>query len=124
VGAGSPESRPRGRTSFIEAARRAQIVEAGIETIAAGRVRAGVVGPDRGGSRHHVGDLYVSGSGTLVRAMLTDGPVDVLHLCVHPHARGGGSRLFPEGVGPSDFEREAFEAFDNGVLYLAYRSKR
>src|SRR5690242_19011972 len=40
------------------------------------------------------GDLYVSGSGTLVRAMLADGLVDQLHLFVYPLAVGEGSRLF------------------------------
>src|SRR5215216_3477212 len=41
------------------------------------------------------GDLYVSGSGTLVRAMLADGLVDGLHLFVYPLTRGEGPRLFP-----------------------------
>src|SRR5690348_9974643 len=36
------------------------------------------------------GDLYVSGSGTLVRAMLADGLVDELHLFVYPLTRGAG----------------------------------
>ena len=39
------------------------------------------------------GDIYVSGSGTLVRAMLADGLVDELHLFVYPVARGDGRRL-------------------------------
>lgn len=68
-----------------------------------------------------VGDLYVSGSATLVQAMLNDGLVDGLHLCLYPHTRGGGQRLFADGVEPGDLRREAVEAFDNGVLYLAYR---
>src|SRR3954452_20019224 len=34
------------------------------------------------------GDLYVSGSGTLVRAMLADGLVDGLHLFMFPLTRG------------------------------------
>src|SRR3954468_6203048 len=34
------------------------------------------------------GDLYVSGSGTLVRALLDDGLVDELHLFVFPLTRG------------------------------------
>ena len=72
--------------------------------------------------KNDVGDLYVSGSGTLVRAMLNDGLVDALHLCVFPHTRGGGPRLFPEG-GPKNLERVAVDAYDNGVLYLAYRPK-
>ena len=38
------------------------------------------------------GDLYVSGSGTLVRAMLADGLVDELHLFVFPLTLGAGQR--------------------------------
>ena len=40
------------------------------------------------------GDLYVSGSGTLVRAMLADGLVDEFHLFMYPLTRGTGPRLF------------------------------
>jgi len=47
--------------------------------------------------KDEVGDLYVSGSGTLVRAMLADGLVDELHLLLYPITRGDGPRLFPEG---------------------------
>ena len=46
------------------------------------------------------GDLYVSGSGTLVRAMLADGLVDGLHLFVYPLTRGAGPRLFPPDAAP------------------------
>src|ERR671916_2983231 len=48
------------------------------------------------------GDLYVSGSGTLVRAMLADGLVDRLHLFLYPTTRGAGPRLFPPEAGVSD----------------------
>jgi dihydrofolate reductase len=67
------------------------------------------------------GDLYVSGSGTLVRAMLADGLVDGLHLFVFPLTRGEGPRLFPDGAAPQKFSREACETYDNGVVYLDYR---
>ena len=46
------------------------------------------------------GDVYVSGSITLVRAMLADGLVDELHLFVYPLTRGSGPRLFPEEAAP------------------------
>src|SRR3954451_23918476 len=49
------------------------------------------------------GDLYVSGSGTLVRAMLDDRLVDELDLFVYPLTRGGGPRLFAEGAAPGKF---------------------
>src|SRR5690349_13061916 len=51
--------------------------------------------------KDQAGDLYVSGSGTLVRAMLADGLVDELHLFVYPLTRGSGPRLFAEGAAPA-----------------------
>jgi dihydrofolate reductase len=75
------------------------------------------------GLKDEVGDLYVSGSITLVRAMLADGLVDELHLCVYPLTRGAGPRLFPEDAAPSTFSLAASESYDNGVLYLNYRTQ-
>ena len=69
------------------------------------------------------GDLYVSGSGTLVRAMLADGLVDELHLFVYPLTRGSGPRLFPEEAAPVSLSLTASETYENGVVYLAYRPK-
>ena len=49
------------------------------------------------------GGLYVSGSGTLVRAMIADGLVDELHLFVYPVTLGGAhgcSRARRPGSGP------------------------
>jgi dihydrofolate reductase len=67
------------------------------------------------------GDLYVSGSGTLVRALLSDGLVDELHLFVFPLTLGAGQRLFADG-GPSvRFALAATERFEGGVLHLTYR---
>jgi dihydrofolate reductase len=71
--------------------------------------------------KDEVGDLYVSGSGTLVRAMLVDGLVDELHLFVYPLTRGPGPRLFPEDAAPGKLSLAACESYDNGVVYLAYR---
>ncbi len=67
------------------------------------------------------GDLYVSGSGTLVRALLADGLVDALHLFTYPTARGSGPRLFTEEIAPGTLTLVASEAYDNGVVYLHYR---
>ena len=67
------------------------------------------------------GDLYVSGSGTLVRAMLADGLVDELHLIVFPLTLGSGPRLFPDGAAPGKYSLAACESYENGVVYLAYR---
>jgi dihydrofolate reductase len=67
------------------------------------------------------GDLYVSGSITLVRAMLDDGLIDGLHLFVYPLTLGAGPRLFPEGAPPRKLSLEASESYENGVVYLGYR---
>jgi dihydrofolate reductase len=69
------------------------------------------------------GDIYVSGSGTLVRAMLADGLVDELHLCLYPVTRGSGPRLFPEQEAPGRLSLVTCESYDNGVTYLAYRTQ-
>jgi dihydrofolate reductase len=67
------------------------------------------------------GGLYVSGSGTLVRAMLADGLVDELHLFVYPLTRGPGPRLFPDEAPPSKLSLANSESYENGVVYLAYQ---
>ena len=71
--------------------------------------------------KDEVGNLYVSGSVTLVRAMLADGLVDELHLFVYPLTRGSGPRLFPEDAAPSKLSLAASDAYDNQVVYLNYR---
>jgi dihydrofolate reductase len=69
------------------------------------------------------GDLYVSGSGTLVRGMPADGLIDEVHLFVYPLTRGAGPRLFPADAAPRTFELAASETYENGVVYLAYRCR-
>jgi dihydrofolate reductase len=68
------------------------------------------------------GDIYVSGSATLVRAMLADSLVDELHLFVFPLALGAGERLFADGSPATKFTLAGNEAYDSGVLHLTYRS--
>ena len=66
------------------------------------------------------GDIYVSGSGTLVRGLLADGLVDELHLLVYPVVLGTGARLFPDGAPRTSLTLASHEAFENGVLHLTY----
>ena len=66
------------------------------------------------------GGIYVSGSGTLVRAMLADGLVDELHLFVYPIVLGTGARLY--GDSPVKFTLGQTHSYDNGVVHLAYQS--
>jgi dihydrofolate reductase len=66
------------------------------------------------------GNLYTSGSGTLVRAMLRDGLVDELHLMVYPLVLGSGMKLF-ESADALKLTLAGAEAYDNGVVHLEYR---
>ena len=65
------------------------------------------------------GGIYVSGSGTLVRAMLADGLVDVLHLFVYPVVLGTGAHLF--GESQVKFTLDQTHSYENGVVHLGYR---
>ncbi len=67
------------------------------------------------------GDLYVSGSVKLVRAMLEDGLVDELHLCLYPLTLGRGPTLFEPGDPQHRMRLAIAESYPNGVLYLNYR---
>jgi dihydrofolate reductase len=68
------------------------------------------------------GDIYVSGSATLVRALLADGLIQGLHLFAFPLTRGGdGPRLFPADTPELKLELQELERYDNGVVYQHYR---
>jgi len=66
-------------------------------------------------------DLYISGSATLVRALLGDDLVDELHLFVFPLTLGEGQRLLREDAPPASFALTAAEAYASGVVHLAYQ---
>jgi dihydrofolate reductase len=66
------------------------------------------------------GDFYVSGSATLVRALLADNLVDELHLFVYPMTRAGGPRLYGPETQASKWALADSQTYDNGVLYLKY----
>jgi dihydrofolate reductase len=69
---------------------------------------------------HVDGDLYVSGSGTLVRALLADGLLDELHLFVYPVLLGDRDRLFTQDTPNAKLSLSQSETYDNGVVHLAY----
>ncbi len=71
-------------------------------------------------------DIVISGSGTLVRSLLSYGLLDELKLMVHPVLVGGGKRLFEdeEGAETKPLELVDSQTFSTGVLYLTYRSAR
>jgi dihydrofolate reductase len=67
------------------------------------------------------GNIYVSGSGTLVRAMLADGLIDELHLFVFPLTLGAGERLFANGGAATKLALTGTDVYQGGVVHLAYR---
>ncbi|WP_039824350.1 dihydrofolate reductase family protein [Nocardia testacea] len=66
------------------------------------------------------GIIYISGSGTLVRALLADGLVDDLHLFVYPIALGKGEKLFTDGGATTKFALKGHDVYANGVVHLDY----
>ncbi len=66
------------------------------------------------------GGIYVSGSRTLVQALLADGLVDELHLFVFPLALGTGRRLFADGAAPIKLALTDCRTYTSGVAYLTY----
>lgn len=65
------------------------------------------------------GNIYVSGSETLVRALVADRLVAELHLFVYPVVLGSGMRLFADGM-QAKLRLLQSEPYDNGVVHLAY----
>ena len=66
------------------------------------------------------GDIYVSGSATLVQALLADGLIDELNLFVYPLTLGAGVRLIPEGGPQLKLALKEAQTYANGVVHLAY----
>ena len=67
------------------------------------------------------GNIYISGSGTLVRALLADGLVDELHLFVYPVVVGGDKKtLFPSEGPTTKLTLNDSDVYTNGVVHLNY----
>jgi len=67
------------------------------------------------------GDIYVYGSLTLVRALLTAQLVDELVLMIEPIALGGGKSLFPNDGEARRFELTSSKTSNTGVQVCSYR---
>lgn len=67
------------------------------------------------------GDIFLSGSPSVVRQLLAEGLLDELHLFVHPVIAGQGlTRLFPEDGPQVPLRLLSSEAFPTGLLHLVY----
>jgi dihydrofolate reductase len=65
-------------------------------------------------------DVVVTGSITLVHALVTAGLVDEYRLFTHPVVQGGGRRLFPDGFEVPRLRLLEATAFRSGVTYARY----
>jgi len=66
------------------------------------------------------GDIAVGASGTLVRFLLTQGPLDELRLLVHPIVVGTGKHLFEGGGGQVPLNLAEARPHSNGVMALRF----
>ena len=66
------------------------------------------------------GDVYLSGSPTLARALIADGLIDELHLVLYPVVLGSGKRLFADGVAKTTLALRSSTALSNGAVHLVY----
>jgi dihydrofolate reductase len=67
------------------------------------------------------GDIYVYGSLSLVRALLTANLLDELVLMIEPITLGGGKRLFPDDGALQKFELISARTAATGVQVCSYR---
>ena len=67
------------------------------------------------------GDIYVYGSLSLVRTLLTAGLLDELILMIEPITLGGGKTLFPTDGTARTFELISAQTAATGVQVCRYR---
>ncbi|MFI9557877.1 dihydrofolate reductase family protein [Nonomuraea endophytica] len=67
------------------------------------------------------GNIGMTGSVTLTRALLGAGLLDDLHLYVHPIVLGSGTRLFDESAGQVPLKLAGSATFTTGVVHLHYQ---
>src|SRR3954447_13612404 len=67
-----------------------------------------------------VGRIVLSGSVSVVRQLLDADLLDELHLFVHPATAGSGLKLFEDPAPARHLKLLSSEAYDTGVLHLAY----
>jgi dihydrofolate reductase len=67
------------------------------------------------------GDIFISGSTSLVRSLWRDGVLDELQLLVHPIVLGTGEQLFAnDGADHKPLKLVDSTTFTTGVLHLTY----
>lgn len=69
------------------------------------------------------GDIAIGGA-TLAHQAVQLGLVDEYRMRVHPVVLGGGLRYLPDTVSPHNLDLVETRTFDNGVVFLRYRTVR
>jgi dihydrofolate reductase len=69
-------------------------------------------------------NIAISGSASVVHALLNLGLIDEFHLMVFPIAVGNGKRLFDNFNTRQNFSLIRAKPFNNGVISLFYESKK
>lgn len=67
------------------------------------------------------GDIGISGSGELVRALMQHNLIDEYWLIVHPVVLGRGKRLFEDGSDTATLRLVEARTFSSGVVALRYQ---
>jgi dihydrofolate reductase len=67
------------------------------------------------------GDIAVTGSATLIEALMQADLIDEYQLQVHPVVLGSGRRLFRDGSAPKTLNLVDSKAFSSGVVLLTYQ---
>lgn len=67
------------------------------------------------------GNIGMTGSATLIQALLGAGLIDELRLLVHPIVVGKGKRLFRDGMDTAGLKLVESRAFKGGVVLLVYQ---
>ena len=70
--------------------------------------------------RQYSREIQIFGSGDLVRTLLAENLLDVLHLWIHPVILGTGKRLFPSGSAPTALKLVNSERISTGAMLHTY----
>lgn len=70
------------------------------------------------------GSIAITGSATLVQALIKADLIDLYRLYVHPIVLGSGLRLFQDGLPQKGLKLVETKQFQTGVMVLAYEPDR
>lgn len=70
------------------------------------------------------GNLGITGSVSLIQALMQANLVDEYRLMVHPIVVGSGKRLFNDGMNKTELKLVETKTFSSGVIFLVYQPDR